>query len=178
MLELYLSMVDTPEEKDLFEKMYYEYKQDMYAVAYSILNNVEDAEDAVSQAFFAIAKKFSKISHDSGQKLHAFAVITIRNTALNFYNKNKIEREHFVPVDYDVSKFWETMPDDDYIRLVETIKELPQDYKDVIMLYYVYGFSAKNVGKQLNISEDAVRKRAERAKLMLKDKLKKEDHND
>ena len=34
MLAIYLSMLETNEEKNQFEQLYIKYKQDMYAVAY------------------------------------------------------------------------------------------------------------------------------------------------
>lgn len=48
---LYLQMLETPEEKSLFEQIYLEYRGLMYHVAYEILHNDQDAEDAVHQAF-------------------------------------------------------------------------------------------------------------------------------
>ena len=63
MLAIYLSMLETNEEKNQFEQLYIKYKQDMYAVAYGILKNKEDAEDAVHQSFLKIADTFSKDSH-------------------------------------------------------------------------------------------------------------------
>lgn len=62
MLAIYLSMLETNEEKNQFEQLYIKYKQDMYAVAYGILKNKEDAEDAVHQSFLKIADNFSKVS--------------------------------------------------------------------------------------------------------------------
>jgi RNA polymerase sigma-70 factor (ECF subfamily) len=44
---LYLQMLETPEEKSLFEQIYLEYRGLMYHVAYEILHNDQDAEDAV-----------------------------------------------------------------------------------------------------------------------------------
>ena len=55
MLAIYLSMLETNEEKNQFEQLYIKYKQDMYAVAYGVLKNKEDAEDAVHQSFLKIA---------------------------------------------------------------------------------------------------------------------------
>ena len=47
MLIYYLQMLDTPEEKIRFEKIYLKYRSLMYHVADSILHNRQDAEDAV-----------------------------------------------------------------------------------------------------------------------------------
>ena len=178
MLEMYLALVDTPEEKSKFEELYNTYKQDMYAIAYAILNNVQDAEDAVSQAFFSIAESFTKISQTPCHELRSYVVIITKNTALNIYRKNKAERTHSVPVEYDLSKYLEEYPDDNYQYLVESIRSLTGDDKDIIVLYYLYGFTAKQIGKQLSISEDAVRKRVERAKIKLKERLELGDNYD
>ena len=58
MLAIYLSMLETNEEKNQFEQLYIKYKQDMYAVAYGILKNKEDAEDAEHKSFLKIADNF------------------------------------------------------------------------------------------------------------------------
>lgn len=178
MLELYLSMIDTPEEKDKFKELYEIYKQDMFAIAYGILNNAEDAEDAVSQAFFSIAENFKKISHNECHDLRSYVVIITRNTALNIYRKNKAERNRSIAVEYDLSKYIEEYPDSDYSLMVSSINELPQEDKEIVMLYYYYGFTAKQIGKQLGISENAVRKRVERAKVKLREILEKGDNYD
>ena len=44
---IYLQMLETPEEKSKFEQLYLEYKGLMFHVAYEILHNEQDAEDAV-----------------------------------------------------------------------------------------------------------------------------------
>ena len=54
MLSLYLSMVETDDEREFVTKLYQTYRQRMYNLAYGILNNKHDAEDAVSTAFIRI----------------------------------------------------------------------------------------------------------------------------
>lgn len=51
---IYMMMLETPEEKSLFEQIYLEYRGLMFHVAYEILHNEQDAEDAEARtAFFA-----------------------------------------------------------------------------------------------------------------------------
>ena len=94
MLAIYLSMLETNEEKNQFEQLYIKYKQDMYAVAYGILKNKEDAEDAVHQSFLKIADNFSKVSQIPCHELKAYIVIICRNTAINIYRQNQNRAEH------------------------------------------------------------------------------------
>ena len=59
---IYLQMLESPEEKSILEQIYLEYRGLMYHVAYKILHNEQDAEDAVHHAFVKIAENIKKIS--------------------------------------------------------------------------------------------------------------------
>ena len=48
---LYLSMLDTQEEKDKFTLIYEQYQQFCWYVAYQLLGDAHLAEDAVQEAF-------------------------------------------------------------------------------------------------------------------------------
>jgi RNA polymerase sigma-70 factor (ECF subfamily) len=89
MLGICLSLIDDEDSKHRFEQLYYKYRQRMYAVAYAILNNPHDAEDAVQTAFLSAANNFKKISSFSCQEIEAYFVIIIRNHSINTYRKNK-----------------------------------------------------------------------------------------
>ena len=62
MLSIYLSMVETDEERDLVTRIYTHFERMMYKIALGILKNPQDAEDAVSEAFIRIIKNLDKIS--------------------------------------------------------------------------------------------------------------------
>lgn len=178
MLAIYLSMLETNEEKNLFEQLYIKHKQDMYAVAYGVLKNKEDAEDAVHQSFLKIADNFSKVSQIPCHELKAYIVIICRNTAINIYRQNQNRAKHsaelFETEIVDESYF----ENQNYDELLLAIKQLPQMYKDVIYLYFLQEFSAKETASQLEISPELVRQRELRAKKMLKDILERSSHNE
>ena len=167
-LGLYLSMLDTEDERNLFEELYRKYSQDMYAIAFDILKNQADAEDAVHQSFLKIANNFTKISSIPRNKIKAYIVIISRNTAINMYHKNKKHAEN------NKQLLEETVVDDsifdneDADELKMAIKKLPQNYKDVLYLYCLLGFSAKQTASMLGISVNNVRQRVMRAKQQLK----------
>ena len=62
MVLVYLSMIEGPEDRNKFEIVYQQYKSLMYYVAYRILREERDAEDAVHNAFVRIAEHIEKIS--------------------------------------------------------------------------------------------------------------------
>ena len=177
MLSICLSMLDSEEDKQSFEELYYTYKQGMYAVAYGVLHNKEDAEDAVQKAFISIANNFEKIKSVSSQELKPCIVIIVRNHAINIYNSNKRRAERTVeyddndsPVDVNFLENYE------YEELIAVISKLPAIYRDTIFLHYVRGFTPKEIGKMLDIKVEAVWKRIERARKQLKEAL--EDRGD
>lgn len=169
MLPVYLSVLDTPEEKSRFEKLYLAHRQDMYKVAYGILHNSHDAEDAVHQAFLAIANNFEKISAIPCQEIKGYIVIIIRNTSINIYNSNKRRSQRLAELDdCGASVEIDYFERFDYEDLKSAISRLPQIYKDIIYLHFLEGFTVREISKMLGISREAVWKRAERAKKLLK----------
>ena len=87
---VYLMMIDSQEDQSKFEKVYLTYRGLMYHVAYKILNNKHDAEDAVHSAFIKIAENIQKIDKsifdDCGINLDLdkFTTIDVKNL---FYKK-------------------------------------------------------------------------------------------
>ena len=87
---IYLQMLETTEQKVRFEDLYYTYKNLMFYVANQILRNEHDAEDAVQQAFFAIAKNFEKISEIKCPQTRSFIVTIVERKAIDIYRaKNR-----------------------------------------------------------------------------------------
>ena len=58
---VYLQMIDSPEDESKFEVLYKEHRDYMYRVAFNILHNPQDAEDAVHHAFVKVAENIKKI---------------------------------------------------------------------------------------------------------------------
>lgn len=174
MLYIYLSTLDTDEEKRKFEKLYIIYKDDMYDIAHNILKNKFDAEDAVHNAFMRIANSFKSVMNI--QSLKPYIAIVTKNTAIDIYNKNKkisqntdslFESNASISVD-----FFERFEFED---LVSTIESLTPVYKDILYLHYFNGIPVKLCAKSLNITEGNAYKRIERAKMMLSELLEKEN---
>ena len=84
---IYLQMLETPEEKSLFEQIYLEYCGLMFHVAYEILHNEQDAEDAVHQAFVKIAENIKKIDAPVCPKTHSYVVTIVEHQAIDQYRR-------------------------------------------------------------------------------------------
>lgn len=178
MLPICISALDTSDEKLLFQTLYTDNVQDMYAVAFAVLHNKEDAEDAVHQSFLKIADCFARISRLSGDKLKAYIVVVTRNTAINMYNQNKYRAAHTARLDDELPDPESGLSSDKKTDLLEAIKQLPQMYKDVLFLYYLECFSSRESARQLGISLNTFRQRVSRARLMLKRIIEEESRDE
>lgn len=174
MLAFYLSVLETQEDKDLFEEYYRLYRGSMYNIAFSILHNNEDAEDAVNEAFLCIANKFEKIRKISCQEVKAYYVIIIRNTSINIYRKNKSRSNYCEPLeDNDAPVEVDFFGQIDRKTLPKAIASLPDEYKDLIFMYYGKNQTAKEIASYLGTTQAAVWKRLDRARKLLREALEK-----
>ena len=109
--------------------------------------------------------------------MKAYAVIVCRNKSLNIYKQNKRRAEQTAELDSELlqEKDFESQT---FSELDQAVAALDGRYKDVITLYYYYGFSAQEVAELLGVHVDTVRHRAMRAKRLLKQALEKGEGND
>lgn len=73
---MFISAFDTEDEKSKFEKIYYKYRDMLYACALKIVKNSADAEDVLHDAFIKTAKS---IKHDRRYKLKAHCGVSYGN---------------------------------------------------------------------------------------------------
>lgn len=175
MLNLYLSMIDTQEDIDRFTQLYEANKHFMFRVANQIMHDEHLAEDAVQEAFFRIAKNFHKVDSIDSLRTKKFLSIITRNVAITMCKQN-----YTVDNIDDYSNLSLMRSDDstfesiEYQIIAEGILSLPEKYRDSIYLYHIYGYSFNEMAALLNVSSEALKKRAQRARIMLKQYLKKE----
>lgn len=83
MLTIYLSLLDTPEDKDKLRAIYEKYHDLMMGVAFKVLGNEHDAQDAVHQAFLTLIKNLEIISRVECPETRRFCVIITRSRCLD-----------------------------------------------------------------------------------------------
>lgn len=175
MLQIYLTLIDTDAEKQKFIIFYEQYRKLMFYIAKEILKDDHLAEDAVQEAFLRIAKNFHKTGTVTSHETKAFAVIITRNAAIDIYNKEK----KITKINQYLSESIETETDDftektSYKKLLGYILELPEIYRDVLYLNLVYDYQFNEIANLLGISTENARKRAQRGKKILQEKINEE----
>lgn len=167
---VYLEMIDSPESKSKFEKIYDTYRGLMYYAAYQILGHQQDAEDAVYAAFVKIAENIEKISDPVCPKTRSLVVIIVKNQSIDLLRSRK--RHEKVELMEDMVCFSPDYEEED--SLTRCILKLPQRYQNVILLKYSHGYTLREIADMMGLSLAAVTKLDQRAKKKL-EKLCKEE---
>lgn len=165
---IYLQSIESPRERRTFEQLYHACRQQMYAAAYHILGNPQDAEDAVHQAFLSIAKNISKISNPECPKTRGYVVTIVENQAIDLYRKRY--RHPQLPLEEGTAGM--TVEYTGENELARCLAKLPAGYRQIILLKYHYGYTVSEIAGILGLSEDNVYKRIQRAKAQLEEHCK------
>jgi RNA polymerase sigma-70 factor (ECF subfamily) len=178
MLSLCLALIDTQEDKTLFEKIYYRYRKQMYYVSYKILNDDHLTEDALQNAFIGIATHITKFRDISPEKARVYVLTAARNAAINVYNQERRIRGNVVsPETMDLASvndsFEEIEQTDMVLFLLKIIESLPQLYRDVLMLHYVQDLNCAEIAITIGKSHAATRQILVRARKALRSACRK-----
>ena len=171
------NLLEDKAERNLAEALYKKHKKAMYGVAYSILKNSADAEDAVMDAVYKIINNISKFDSEASEKKRSLVMIIVRNGALNKYNYNKSHGAVSFDEEAESELYREESPEEYFLsaeaygELLAKIRALEPIYRDVILMKYLYGYENIEISAMLGISESTVRVRLMRGKKLLKNKI-------
>ena len=165
------------EPKDKFEQIYNQYFKLMYCVAYDILKNPEDTEDALQEAFIRISQNLSKISDPVCTKTKNFAVIICKNVSLSMLKSKKGKQTEELPLFVEDKRIManpEAFGEDKYLleQVKDMIRELPDGYRDYLYLSLIYEYTPKEIANLFGMKEQTVYKRLKRGKQKLQQKMK------
>ena len=136
----------------------------MYAVARSMLRSDADCADAIQEA---IVKAFSK--RDTLKK-DAYAKTWLMRILINeCYGVMRREKRVVSLEDYRQEEKAEERQD--YSELYEAIYRLPEEMRLSVTLYYMEGYSVREIAAMMEASESAVKNRLARARQKLRREL-------
>ncbi len=155
---------DVQAQKDL----YYKYCNQMFTLVYRILNDYDDANDVLQEAFIKVFKNINKFRKES--TLGAWIkTIVIRTSIQKIKNVND-----FISInDTDSRSIQVEWPNTlTGMDLKRAIKSLPAGYRTIFSLIEIEGYSHKEVAELLNISIGTSKSQLHGAKKKLQVKLK------
>lgn len=157
------------------EKLIDDYGNDILRVAYMYLKDKSMAEDAFQEVFIKVYKNIDKLE-DIEKEKSWLMTITV-NTCKDILKSAWIRKMSFIGErEGEISATEENM-ETKIIKKIEgesilkKVMSLPEQYKDVILLYYYEEFSTVEIADILKIPEGTVRSRLYRGRQTLKNIL-------
>ncbi len=163
-----------------FEQAAMPYIDALYNTAYRMTRNAQDAEDLVQETYLKAYRAFDRF--EAGTNLKAWLFKILKNSFINEYRR----RQHVPPQsDFaDIEESFENQvseeasgrmpsPEQDLLEKVldedvqRAIDELPEDYRMVVLLADLEGFSYKEISDILEIPVGTVMSRLYRGRRLL-----------
>lgn len=170
------------QKQEDFEEEIIPHLDAMYNFALRLTSDPSDAEDLVQDTIVKAFRFFS--SYEKGTNAKAWLFRILKNSYINNYRKKSKKPSQ---VDYDeVATFYETiraertdtsdLEDKMFRDLIDddisnALDELPEDFRTVVLLCDVEGFTYEEIANMLNVPIGTIRSRLHRGRNLLKSQL-------
>jgi RNA polymerase sigma-70 factor (ECF subfamily) len=169
-----------------FEEVALPHFDALFNLALNLTRNRKDAEDLVQEAFLRAYRFFD--SYQPGTHIKAWLFRILRNTFINRYRAAKVRPEQ---VDFGkIEEAYEQMIEADFLRRVQppspeamvmdgildeeirqAIRDLPEDYRLVVLMALLEEMSYKEIAESLSIPLGTVMSRLHRGRKLLQAEL-------
>jgi RNA polymerase sigma-70 factor (ECF subfamily) len=146
----------------------------VYNQAYRMLNNAQDAEDAVQEIFLRAYTRLE--SFDTSRRFITWLLAIGSN-----YCIDRLRRRRFAWLTLDDVAFWlpssRTGPESSALEqerrdlVQQALQQLPENYRMITILRYWYDLSYDEIAETTGLSDSAVKTRLHRARKMLAEAL-------
>ena len=152
------------------EELYNRFAPKMYAVCLRYSNNTDDAQDLLQEGFIKIFKNLDRFRAEGSFEGWIRRVFV--NTSIEHYRRkvnlfSTSEREESLVTDSS----WNALDKLAEKDIIELVQELSPGYRTVFNMYAIEGYSHKEIGNMLGISEGTSKSQLARAKGILQKKV-------
>jgi len=157
--------------RQMQEELYNRFSGKMYAVCLRYANNAEDAQDLLQEGFIKVFRNLHRFRAEGSFEGWIRRVFV--NSSIEHFRKKSLQlskvsdKEENTIEDSDISAL-DQLAEKDIIALVQ---ELSPGYRTVFNLYVVEGYSHKEIGEMLDISEGTSKSQLARARSILQKKV-------
>ena len=152
------------------ELLYKKFSPKMYAICLRYAGNTDDAQDLLQEGFIKIYKNLDKFRSEGSFEGWMRRVFV--NTSIEHFrrkvNLNSITENEEKGIEDSTWNVLDSLAEKDIIQLIQ---ELSNGYRTVFNLYVVEGYSHKEIGDMLGISEGTSKSQLARAKMILQKKV-------
>lgn len=154
-------------EKEQLGQLIIASEDTLYHVAKTLLYNDADCSDAIQETIVKAFSKLHTLRHDAYAKTWLVRILMNECYSIMRREKKTIYLEDYMSKEIPNEET-------DYSDLYEAISRLGEDARLTITLYYMEGYSVKEIARLMHTTESAVKNRLARAR----DKLKQELANE
>ena len=137
----------------------------VYTVAMFTLRSPADVDDVVQDVYVKLSDNLHKINDEV--HLERWLRVVTRNTSNNYNLRFWRRAENVLIENRDIIT---KEINDEFMLVKEKINSLSDTYKKTFVMY-AKGYSYEEISKKLKISNEAARKRVERAKEIIKENI-------
>lgn len=156
-------------EKDAFGALVLENERQLYRIAKSILKSDDDCADAAQEAIMRAFENLSTLRNDQYAKTWLIRILI--HECYRLADRRQKEREVIAQIKQQKKQEPEGGGKEEYSELYQALMEIERIFRVVLVLYYLEGFSVKEIGELLEIPEGTVKSRLGRGREKLKERL-------
>ena len=154
-------------EKEQFCHKIRDLETSMYRYALGVLKSPADAEDAVGETVLKAYAHLAQLKAPEHFRSWAMSIlVNVTRTMLTCRKRLELSGD---------MSLYEQPSSGEHRELWYAVMDLPQDFRQVVILYYYEGFRTKEIALMMKRSEGTVKSRLNRARQKLKTAL--EDRN-
>lgn len=146
------------------------YSRAMFNLAFRMMNNREDAEDVMQEAFLECFRNIGSFRFES--TFGAWLKSILINRCINQLRKKKADLILCETIPVDVYEE-ENNIQYDTTKIFNAIEQLPDGYRIILTLYLLEGYDHTEIAQILGISDSTSKSQYSRAKEKLRRMLKK-----
>ena len=159
-------------EKAAQKYLYDAYSPKMYYVCLRYARHASEAQDMLQDGFIKVFDNIGSFKFNGSFEGWIRRIIV--NTALNHCRKSSFKQEKLGIEDYQdkvvQSKAVSNMGEKELLALIQ---KLPEGYRMVFNLYVIEGFSHKEIGEMLEITESTSRSQLAKSRKWMQNELEK-----
>jgi len=156
--------------KQAFERLFKDSYPHMYRMAFSLVENAEDAKDAVHQVFAQMWRGKPQISEDS---IRGYLLAATRNQCLHILQQRQLWRKMEDELKRDVQESRDEEREELLQALQQVIENnLTEQDRRVLQLHYDEEMTYQETASALGISASAVNKHITRSLFKIRQTLK------
>lgn len=152
------------------EILYLKYKNLLLHIANCILGDKNDSEDIVHDTYIKIIEKKEILPILDHQKAINLMITITRNKSIDLYRRRKRLCDRMISY-ADLKKEVQEEIIITNHDLTKAMDFLPADYKEILLMYYEYGYSIKEITQLTTKTSENIKKIIQRSRKKIRDYL-------